>query len=101
MRANNQFPFSFSNQPLTLSAFFSIPIFSGFNRQLQVEQAVTQRNDLDYQVRGLELQIDNTPVRTTDDVRNALEKVKGGEIVSLHLEDNQGRARVVNVRMPT
>jgi serine protease Do len=46
------------------------------------------------------LQVNDTPIRTPDDVRGALDKVKGGEVVSLHLEDYQGRARVVNVRMP-
>jgi S1-C subfamily serine protease len=46
------------------------------------------------------VQVDDTPIRTPDDVRGALEKVKGGEIVSLHLEDPQGGARVMNVRMP-
>jgi outer membrane protein TolC len=56
-RENSQFPFSFTNQPLSLSAVFSIPIFSGLDRQLAVEQALTRRNDLDYQVRGYELQI--------------------------------------------
>lgn len=54
---NNKFPFSFQNEPLTLSAFVSLPIFSGFNRQLQVEQATSQRSDLDHQIRGLELQV--------------------------------------------
>ena len=55
--ANQQFPFAFQNEPVRLSAFFSIPLFNGFDRQLQVEQAVARRNDLDHQMRGLELQI--------------------------------------------
>ncbi|MGD8700491.1 MAG: TolC family protein [Gemmatimonadales bacterium] len=54
---NGVYPFSFSNEPVTLSAFFSLPLFRGFDRQLQVEQAIARRNDLDYQVRGLELQV--------------------------------------------
>ena len=44
------------------------------------------------------VQVNDSPIRTPDDLRSALEHVKGGEIVSLHLEDNQGQARVVNVR---
>jgi outer membrane protein len=56
-RANNTFPFSFANEPVTLTAFFSLPLFNGFDRQLQVEQAAAFRNDLDYAIRGLELQI--------------------------------------------
>lgn len=54
---NDQFPFDFQNEPVTLSAFFSLPLFTNFDRQLQVEQAVVQRNDLDHQIRELELQI--------------------------------------------
>lgn len=55
--ANDVFPFDFANQPLTLSAAFSLPIFNGFSRQLQVEQAIARRNDLNHQTRALELQI--------------------------------------------
>jgi outer membrane protein len=74
-RANDVFPFAFSNQPLTLSAFFSIPIFTGFNRQLQVEQAVTRRNDLDYQVRGLELQITGDVTEASHNLETAYQTV--------------------------
>ncbi len=56
-RRNDVFPFGFENEPVTLSAFFSIPLFNGFDRQLQVEQAVARRNDLNHRVRGLELQL--------------------------------------------
>ena len=65
--ANNTFPFDFSNEPVTLTAFFSLPLFNGFDRQVQVEQAIARRNDLDYQVRGLELQI---RADVTEAVRN-------------------------------
>jgi len=65
--SNNTFPFDFSNEPVTLTAFFSLPLFNGFDRQVQVEQAVARRNDLDYQVRGLELQI---RADVTEAVRN-------------------------------
>ncbi len=54
---NSVFPFDFSNEPVTLSAYFSLPLFNGFDRQLQVERAISQRNDYDHRVRGLELQI--------------------------------------------
>jgi len=65
--ANTTFPFDFSNEPVTLTAFFSLPLFNGFDRQVQVEQAIARRNDLDYQVRGLELQI---RADVTEAVRN-------------------------------
>jgi outer membrane protein TolC len=55
--ANSTFPFSFNNEPVSVQAFFSMPLFNGFGRQVQVEQAIARRNDLDYQVRGIELQL--------------------------------------------
>jgi serine protease Do len=44
--------------------------------------------------------INNTTIRTPDDVREALEEVEGGQIVSLHFEHPEDGERVVNVRMP-
>ncbi|HSG07150.1 MAG TPA: trypsin-like peptidase domain-containing protein [Longimicrobiales bacterium] len=50
---------------------------------------------------GLKLvQVNDTQIETPDDVRRALDSVNPGEIVSLHVEDNQGAPRVINVRMP-
>ncbi len=54
---NDQFAFSFQNEPLSLSAFVTMPLFNGFQRQLDVERAIARRSDLQHQVRGLELQI--------------------------------------------
>ncbi len=83
---NDQFPFAFSNQPLSLSAFLSIPIFTGFNRQVQVEQAITRRNDLEYQVRGLELQI-------TADVTEAAHNLETAYQTVILQRENTARAR--------
>jgi serine protease Do len=46
------------------------------------------------------VQVNDTEIRTPDDVRQALSTTEGGQIVSLHLLDRRGRTRVVNVRMP-
>jgi serine protease Do len=46
------------------------------------------------------VQVQDQSIATPDDVRVALDRVSGGEIVSLHFEDTQGAVRVVNVRMP-
>lgn len=54
---NSQFPFDFQNEPVSLSAFISVPIFNNFDRQAQVEQSVAARNDVDHRERALELQI--------------------------------------------
>ncbi|MFQ5536200.1 MAG: Do family serine endopeptidase [Gemmatimonadota bacterium] len=51
--------------------------------------------------RGWKLvEVNDASVRTTNDVRDALEKVSPGEIVSFKVEDPEGRTRIVNVRMP-
>lgn len=84
--ANEQFPFAFQNEPVRLSAFFQIPLFNGFDRQLQVEQAVARRNDLDHSLRGLELQI-------RADVTEAVHNLETGyQTVQIQLENVQ-RAR--------
>ena len=46
------------------------------------------------------VQVQDHVIETPDDVRLALDDVGGGQIVSLHFEDNTGDVRVVNVRMP-
>jgi len=52
-------------------------------------------------VRGAKLvQVNDTRIATPEDVRRALNEVGPGEIVSLHVEDQDGVGRVVNVRMP-
>lgn len=55
--ANRVFPFDFQRQPLVVSATVSLPIFTGFNRQLQVAQARNQAEDADYQRRAAELRV--------------------------------------------
>ncbi len=54
---NNQFPFAFRNEPVSVSAFVSIPIFSNFDRQVQVEQSIAAKNDIEHQLRAQELRI--------------------------------------------
>lgn len=45
-------------------------------------------------------QINDTEIRTPDDVRKALSGVEGGEIVSFHLQLPTEARQVVNIRMP-
>ncbi len=85
-RSNAVFPFDFANEPVTLSAFFSLPLWSGFDRQVQVEQAITLRNDLDYAVRGLELQIHA-------DVTEAVHNLETAHRTVQLQEENTARAR--------
>jgi outer membrane protein len=85
-RRNDVFPFDFSNSPVSVSASFSLPIFTGFDRQVQVESAIARRNDMDYQVRGLELQI-------RADVTEAVHNMETAFQTVLLQEDNTAMAR--------
>ena len=57
LRNNDVFPFGWNEQPMTLSATVSLPLFTRFNRQLQVAQARNQAEDADYQRRAAELDL--------------------------------------------
>ncbi|MEQ1857119.1 MAG: trypsin-like peptidase domain-containing protein [Longimicrobiales bacterium] len=46
------------------------------------------------------VRINDSAISTPDNVREALDGIAPGEIVSLHFQDNAGAQRVVNVRMP-
>ncbi|UCC49587.1 MAG: TolC family protein [Gemmatimonadota bacterium] len=76
VKGNDVFPFDFANQPLTLTAGFSLPIFNGFNRQLQVEQAIALRNDMDHQVRAYELQIRADVTEAVNNLETAYQTVQ-------------------------
>jgi len=61
--------------------------------------AADRRQALRYQGYRLE-RVNEGEIRTPDDVREALNRVETGEIVSLHLRGRDGEARVLNIRMP-
>lgn len=54
---NSGFPFDYTRQPLSASMSISLPIFTGFSRKLQVEQAEATAADARYQVRAEELRL--------------------------------------------
>ena len=54
---NSGWPFAYNRQPLSASLSFSLPIFQGFSRQLQVDQAQAAASDARYQVRSEELRL--------------------------------------------
>ncbi len=74
-RRNDVFPFDFSNSPVSVGLSFSLPIFTGFDRQVQVESAIARRNDMDYQVRGLELQIRADVTEAVHNIETAYQTV--------------------------
>jgi serine protease Do len=58
-----------------------------------------RRQALRYQGSRL-VRINEEQISTTEDVREALDRIEPGEIVSLNFEDRNGTRRVLNVRMP-
>ena len=56
IRDKNQ-PFKFAKAPYSLSAFVSLPIFNGFQRESNVEQSRVQRDNAVLDVRARNLQI--------------------------------------------
>jgi len=70
VNANDQFPFSFSRSPPSVSLSVSLPLFQGLSRQRNVEAARAQREDMAQQLRDQELalranlSIDLSTVRT-------------------------------------
>jgi serine protease Do len=61
--------------------------------------AADRRQGLSYQGSRL-VRINDDVIDTPEDVRDTLERVDSGEIVSLHFRDREGQERVLNVRMP-
>jgi outer membrane protein len=60
---NNVFPFDFSREPLSVSLTVSLPIFQGFTRERQVEEAKVQQKDAQYRLQAQELRL-RTQVET-------------------------------------
>ena len=54
---NNVFPFHFQKQPFQASLTISLPIFTGFGRQLRLSQASAQRDDAEEARRARELAV--------------------------------------------
>lgn len=52
---NQGYPFGYDRNPLSASMNVSLPIFNGFSRELQVEQARVAENNAERQVRAAEL----------------------------------------------
>ena len=56
-RENNAFPFDFTSQPFGASLSVSLPLFTGFSRQRQVEQAKVAASDASHQRRAEEMRL--------------------------------------------
>jgi outer membrane protein len=54
---NNVFPFNYSREPLSAQLTISLPIFQGFGRELQIQQAKAAQADARHWLRGEELRL--------------------------------------------
>ena len=77
---NNQFPFKFNRNPVGISATLSLPIFNGYQREAQVEQAKISRENALYDVRSRNLQL------TTDVTQAYLNLVTAAKTVELQTQ---------------
>ncbi len=57
LQGNDQFPFNFEQQPLSMSLRVSVPVFQGFTRQRRVEEARVQARNAEENRRAEELRL--------------------------------------------
>jgi outer membrane protein len=83
---NNQFPFKFIKNPLSIGAQLSFPIFNNYSREAQLEQARVTRDNASYALRARSLQL-------TTDVTNAyLTLIAAAKTVQLQEQTSQKAA---------
>ena len=84
--ANNDFPFKFTSNPYNLSLNVSLPLFDGFSRETQLQDASAGRLDARYQIRAQELKL-------TADVTSAWTTLTAGYRTFRLQEQNAQAAR--------
>lgn len=75
-QSNEGFPFSYEKQPLSLSATVSLPIFDGFSRELQLQEAQVAEDNARRQVVAEQLRLRSeveAEVRTVQTQRRIVE----------------------------
>ena len=68
---NDRFPFEFNRNPFQVGLTISIPVFTGFNRQLQVSQANNQAHDAELGRRAEELRLRTQVTNAYDNLESA------------------------------
>jgi outer membrane protein len=74
--ANDGFPFGYDSQPLALSATVSLPLFNGFARELQIQEARVAEDNAQRQVAAEQLRLRSeveTSLRTVETLRRTVE----------------------------
>jgi outer membrane protein len=73
---NDAFPFGYEDQPFSASARISLPIFQGFRRQAQIEEAQVLADDARYALRAQELQLTGDVVSASRTLETAYQAVQ-------------------------
>jgi outer membrane protein len=68
---NRNFPFGYTRDPYSMALTISLPLFDGFTRERQVEQARVARSDAELRLRAEELRIETEVGTALDNVRTA------------------------------
>jgi len=108
--ANPSFPFGFKGQPMQASLSLSLPLFNGWSRERQVEDARVQRDNAELAVRSQELKLrtdlgsallnlqtaygvaqlqEQVVGRATEELRLAQERFRFGVASSVEVTDAQ------------
>ncbi len=98
--ANAEFPFDFTKNPLSLTLNVSLPIFQGFSRQRQVEQAQAGAADAEHLRRQEELRLRTAVTQSLDNLQSAYRQVeietRNRELATQRLEEARQRYEVGN-----
>ncbi|MGH7483557.1 MAG: TolC family protein [Longimicrobiales bacterium] len=99
IRADNDvFPFEFTEQPLTFQLRLSLPIFTGFSRQRQIEEAHALEDDATYRARAEELRVQADVATAHDALTTAYQAVqleqRNAQLAGEQLELARERYRV-------
>jgi outer membrane protein len=97
-QGNRVFPFNYSRDPYAMSLTVSLPLFDGFSRERQVEQARVARSDASLRVRAEELRIQTevaTALRNVQTARRSAElEARNAELADEQLRLARERYRV-------
>jgi len=76
LAANDVFPFDFRTEPLNLYVQVSLPIFQGFSRQRQIQEAKVSAQDARLNRRAEELRLQTAVTQAYDELQTAIEVVE-------------------------
>jgi outer membrane protein len=96
--SNRAFPFGYSRDPFSMSLTVSLPLFDGFGRERQLEQARIQRSDAQLRLRSEQLRIETEVATALANVQTARRsadlEARNAELAGEQLELARERFRV-------